>query len=99
MTKDSSVKEGLELWRQLGIVSSVTPGSKHYHQEVQPIELIASNEALEGFCIGSIIKYASRYHNTQNNKDLIKIVDYAQILLGYKTIQEVKTDVDNGQEG
>ena len=38
----------------------------------------------EGFCIGNIIKYAQRYGKKDgyNEKDLLKIVHYAIILLG-----------------
>lgn len=73
----------VDTWRNLGVALSKTNGSTHYiTDEVQAIELISSIGELQGFCISSIIKYASRYPETNNAKDLVKIIDYAQILIG-----------------
>lgn len=60
-----------------------TDGSVHYHNKIQAIDLITENGDLQGFCLGSIIKYASRYNRTKELKDLAKIKDYATILAGY----------------
>lgn len=66
-------------------------GSPHYlSEDVQPIDLIASIDELQGFALGSAIKYASRYNKTKNKKDLIKAVDFLQILLGYLAIKETR---------
>lgn len=61
-----------------------TEGSRHYRSAVgvEAIDLIIGEDLDEGFCLGSIIKYASRYKKTRNLKDLVKISDYAQILCG-----------------
>jgi len=70
-----------------------TEGSEHYKSgtEVEPIDLIISLGSGEGFCIASIIKYASRFGKTQNLKDLRKISDYAHILAGIK-LGEIKEE-------
>ena len=62
---------------------SLTEGSTHYHGKVQPLELIFSLGHGESFCVGNIIKYASRYSLTNRKQDLIKIVDYTTLLLGH----------------
>jgi hypothetical protein len=58
---------------------------KHYvgDDNVQAMDLIASAHHAEGFCIGSIIKYASRYGKKggRNRADLLKIVHYALFAL------------------
>lgn len=84
----------IDTMREVGRALTVTDGSAHYnYTEVQPIDLIASVNQLEGFCIGSAIKYSSRFGITRNKKDLIKAVDLLQVLLGYlelKTIPQEK---------
>lgn len=58
---------------------------KHYvgDDNVQAMDLIASAHHAEGFCIGSIIKYASRYGKKggRNRADLLKIIHYAFLAL------------------
>jgi hypothetical protein len=51
--------------------------------EVQAFELIDSAGLAEGFTMGSVIKYASRYgkKNGHNRKDLLKIIHYALLQL------------------
>jgi hypothetical protein len=64
-----------------------TEGSNHYKMEdkkTESMDLIVSEHIEEGFCIGNIIKYASRFPKTQNLEDLKKIADYAHILCGIK---------------
>ena len=58
---------------------------KHYSQDkLQSTEFIFDAGRGGGFCIGNIIKYAQRYGKKDgyNEKDLLKIVHYAIILLG-----------------
>lgn len=61
-----------------------TDGSEHYKNsnDVEPLDLIIALGYGEGFCMGSAIKYASRFNKTKNPEDLKKISDYAQILAG-----------------
>jgi len=70
-----------------------TTGSDHYKQNgVEPIDLMISNGSIEGFCIGSIIKYATRFKVTENLNDLKKISDYAHILCGVKLTEPKKEE-------
>ena len=71
--------------RKAGIEVCTTQGSNHYKtsDQIEPLELTAAIGALEGFALGSIIKYAARYTETKNQSDLAKIADYAHILAGY----------------
>ena len=70
--------------RQAGNNYCQTDGSEHYKTEdkVEPIELIIALGYGEGFCLGSMIKYAARFGKTKNLNDLKKISDYACILAG-----------------
>jgi hypothetical protein len=71
--------------REKGKEHCETKGSEHYHTtNVEPLDLIISLGLAEGFCLGSIIKYGSRFQRTQNLNDLKKIADYAHILCGVK---------------
>ena len=59
----------------------------HYSKnKIQTTEFVFDADHREGFCIGNIIKYAQRYGKKDgyNEKDLLKIVHYAIILLGKK---------------
>ena len=78
--------------RQAGKDYCQTEGSEHYKTEnkVEPIELIIALGHGEGFCIGSIIKYAARFKRTQNLDDLKKVSDYSHILCGIKLDREPK---------
>jgi len=53
--------------------------SGHYGKDVQAQDLIISSGHAEGFYIGNIIKYASRYgkKNGYNKDDLMKVLHYA----------------------
>ena len=84
--------------RKAGREFCQTEGSEHYKTKgkVEPIELIIALGHGEGFCIGSIIKYAARFKETQNLKDLRKISDYAHILAGVKL--EEKGDAERESE-
>ena len=57
----------------------------HYSKnKIKTTEFVFDADHGEGFCIGNIIKYAQRYGKKDgyNEKDLLKIVHYAIILLG-----------------
>ena len=57
----------------------------HYSKnKIQTTEFVFDADHGEGFCIGNIIKYAQRYGKKDgyNEKELLKIVHYAIILLG-----------------
>ena len=57
----------------------------HYSKnKIETTEFVFDADHGEGFCIGNIIKYAQRYGKKDgyNEKDLLKIVHYAIILLG-----------------
>jgi len=69
--------------RKKGIELCKTNGTEHYHNQIEPIELIFALGYGEGFCMGNAIKYSARYKNTQNLKDLKKIADYAHMLAGF----------------
>jgi hypothetical protein len=59
---------------------------EHYMQFcIQPIRYLKNlltMEAFEGYLVGNIIKYATRFKVTRNTKDLRKVSDYAHILCG-----------------
>ena len=60
-----------------------TEGEAHYQNtSVEPLDLITSMGYSEGFCLGSIIKYASRFKRTRDLEDLKKIADFAHIICG-----------------
>ena len=55
--------------------------------KITPIEYITAN-ALD-FCSGNIVKYASRWNKKGTPvEDLRKIVEYANILMGYEMSDE-----------
>lgn len=69
--------------RQRGKEYCETDGSDHYkYQGLEPMDLIMSCGYAEGFCMGSIIKYAARFKKNKNPNDLKKIADYAHIMCG-----------------
>ncbi len=66
-----------------------TEGSEHYKEGgLEPIDLMASKGILEDFCIGNIIKYATRFKKTRNLVDLKKVSDYSHILAGLEIGKE-----------
>lgn len=78
------MKDTYEL-REMGRAFCQTEGSEHYKGgDIEAMDLIRADGNGEGFCLGSITKYASRYKRTQNLNDLKKVSDYAQILCGIK---------------
>ena len=56
--------------------------NEHYSGKTQATEIVLDSGHGEGFCIGNIIKYASRYGKKQgkNKLDILKIIHYAVIL-------------------
>ena len=53
---------------------------KHYNMAIQPVEYILANDL--DFCSGNIVKYISRLGKKGDPvSDLIKIIEYAKILL------------------
>ena len=60
-----------------------TEGSDHYKEGgVEPIDLLIAKGLIEDFCIGNMIKYATRFKTTRNLVDLKKVSDYSHILCG-----------------
>lgn len=57
----------------------------HYGDRVQAQDLIISSGHAEGFYIGNIIKYASRYGKKEgkNKADLLKVLHYAILALNH----------------
>lgn len=65
-----------------------TEGSKHYKGGgVEPLDLTIAKGLHDGFCIGNIIKYATRFQQTRNLDDLKKVSDYAHILCGVEIMK------------
>ena len=60
-----------------------TEGSEHYKEGgVEPLDLLIAKGLIEDFCIGNMVKYATRFKITRNLVDLRKVSDYAHILCG-----------------
>jgi len=57
----------------------------HYGDQVQAQDLIISSGHAEGFYIGNIIKYATRYgkKNGHNKDDLQKVLHYAVLAMNH----------------
>jgi hypothetical protein len=60
----------------------------HYGDKVQAQDLIISSGHAEGFYIGNIIKYASRYgkKNGHNKDDLMKVLHYSILAANHHNI-------------
>lgn len=60
--------------------------NSHYGKNVQAQDLIVSSGLAEGFYLGNIIKYASRYgkKNGKNNDDLMKVLHYTILLINHE---------------
>tara|TARA_R100000742_G_C4273586_1_gene93175 strand:- start:708 stop:992 length:285 start_codon:yes stop_codon:yes gene_type:complete len=56
--------------------------NEHYAGKTQATEFISDSGHGEGFCVGNIIKYASRFgkKSGKNKLDILKIIHYAVIL-------------------
>lgn len=80
--------------RAIGREVCATEGSHHYKEGgLEPVDLMMSKGVIEDFCIGNMIKYATRFKVTRNIDDLKKVADYAHILAGYEankaSVQEI----------
>jgi hypothetical protein len=68
--------------------------SQHYvgKNNIQSLDLIFSSGHGEGFCMGSIHKYAARYGKKKgkNRADLLKIVHYGILMLYLNELEEEK---------
>lgn len=86
--------------REIGKEFCQTDGSDHYKavDKLEPIDLIIAKGFAEDFCLANIIKYAARFKQTQNLKDLRKISDYSNILCGVK-IEEKKNGIKLQAQG
>jgi hypothetical protein len=61
----------------------------HYGDRVQAQDLVISSGHAEGFYIGNVIKYASRYgkKNGKNKDDLMKVLHYTVLALNNHYIE------------
>ena len=75
------------------------PDVPHYMRgSIETIDYIADCGHMIGFCLGNIIKYASRCeHKGEMVKDLDKIRRYAEMLIDY--IEGREDDLRRGTEG
>ena len=79
--------------RALGRDYCQTEGSEHYKEGgVEPLDLMLAKGVIEDFCIGNMIKYATRFKVTRNLDDLKKVSDYAQILAGVEINERERTE-------
>jgi hypothetical protein len=64
-------------------------GGKHYQKDIQPVEAMEawmSQEELQGFYLGNVIKYVARWKDKGGKQDLEKAQDYLGRLI--KTLEE-----------
>ena len=80
--------------RKAGREYCQTEGSEHYKavDKLEPIDLIIAKGLAEDFCLANIIKYASRFKQTQKLEDLKKVSDYLHILCGVKLQEPSKIE-------
>lgn len=80
-----------QILRDLEAYINNTYGS-HYGDKVQAQDLIISSGHAEGFYIGNIIKYASRYgkKNGHNKDDLMKVLHYAVLAMNHHNTNHKK---------
>lgn len=79
--------------RALGREYCQTEGSQHYKEGgIEPLDLMMAKGVIEDFCIGNMIKYATRFKITRNLEDLKKVSDYAQILCGVELEKQLPSD-------
>lgn len=71
-------------YRKVGQEYCKTDGANHYKSEngIEPAEFAIANNMHEEWMLINIVKYAMRFQDTRNPKDLMKIADYAHILCG-----------------
>lgn len=65
---------------------------KHYTVPIQPVEYIKANHL--DFFEGNIVKYITRRRNRDGVKDILKVIDYACMILkdDYNIISEIKLE-------
>lgn len=87
-------------YRAVGRDYCQTEGSEHYMADaLEPIDLMIAQGVHEGFFIGNILKYASRFRHTRNLDDLKKVSDYAHLLCGVELEnQQLQEVLKNGGE-
>ena len=59
-------------------------GGQHYQKEIQPVDAMAcwmSQEELQGFYWGNVIKYVARWKDKGGLEDLKKAHDYLERLI------------------
>ena len=68
--------------------------TQHYSGKTKATDLIIDAGHGDGFCIGSIMKYAKRYGRKAgyNRKDLMKIIHYAIIALHIHNLEHKEKD-------
>jgi len=88
MPSEYRFSEGESL-EELAAYINRTYGS-HYGDKVQANDLIISAGQGEGFFLGNVIKYASRYgkKNGKNRDDLLKVLHYAILALHVHNMSE-----------
>jgi hypothetical protein len=66
--------------------------SKHYASEngIQSMDLISASGLGLDFCLGNVLKYASRYgkKNGANREDLMKIMHYTLLAINEHDLKE-----------
>ena len=84
-----------DILREIGEYVASTYGA-HYvgSDNIQAIDLIASKGHLNGFAIGNIIKYGSRYGSKGgfNSDDLMKVIHYAMFALWELKKKQMKSN-------
>jgi len=67
----------------------------HYGDKIQAQDLIISSGHAEGFYIGNVIKYASRYgkKNGKNKDDLMKVLHYTILALNNHYIENENKEI------
>lgn len=81
--------KNLYYYRNIGREACMTEGSDHYKLgDIEPFDLIIAKGMAVDFSLANVIKYAARYKETKNIKDLMKISDYAHILCGIEIEKE-----------
>ena len=74
--------------------------SGHYTSAngIQSMDLISASGRGLDFCLGNVMKYASRYgkKNGANRVDLMKIIHYALLAMNEHDIKESRNETESG---
>lgn len=88
--EDQILNDALEYIKNTYSQHYVNPDATdiEYYKQLQCIDLIASSGHYEGFCVGDVLKYVSRYgkKNGKNKKDIYKAIHYLILLLYFDSI-------------